>query len=64
MSAIPKRRIRWRATGPDGVAHAFTNLPSAACGAPNQPERFDWGRTNGYCPACMEKEESRQKIAS
>lgn len=53
-------RIHWRATAPDGVAHAFTNVPHALCGVPNQPERFDY-LMRSRCPTCRELEEVREK---
>jgi hypothetical protein len=60
MSA-PKRRIRWRATGPAGVAHAFTTrVVAASCGARNQEERWDYPlRTR--CVECLTREEERTK---
>jgi hypothetical protein len=51
------RPPRWRATGPDGVAHAFVaTLPTALCGAKNQPERFDWPYRI-HCFVCEVREE-------
>ena len=53
-------RLRWRATSEDGVAHAFGTLPKAPCGAPNQPEMFDWP-SNSRCPICQQTEEEARK---
>ncbi len=54
-------QMRWRATGPDGVGHAFHgSLPHASCGARNQPERFDWP-IRERCPECRAAEEVRQE---
>ena len=44
--------IHWRATAPDGIAHAYQRLPHALCGQPNQPERFDWP-VHGRCVDCL-----------
>jgi hypothetical protein len=55
------RPPRWRATAPDGVAHAFVStLPTALCGSGNQPERFDY-LMRSRCPECRELEEVREK---
>jgi hypothetical protein len=54
-------RHAWRATASDGVGHVFTpGHPEAACGARNQPERFDYPMRS-RCPACREIEEVRPK---
>jgi hypothetical protein len=64
MTVIPKRRVRWRVTAADGISHAFTNLPTASCGAPNQPERFDYWKTVAHCQRCTEVEVAREEAAS
>ena len=54
-------RIRWRATGPDGIAHAYyAPVANARCGAPNQEERYDWP-LRVHCALCLEREEERKK---
>lgn len=65
MTPIPKRRRRWRAPSPDGIAHSFgpQSDPFALCGARNVPERWDWPRLVD-CPRCLELEVSRERIAS
>lgn len=52
--AVPVMRIpRWRALDSSGVAHAFmVRKGPAACGAPNQDERFDHPRRS-KCAACV-----------
>lgn len=59
-------RPRWRATSPDGIAHAFhPRIPEARCGVRNQPEKFDWPTTR-RCPRCqeLEREVRPQPVAS
>lgn len=54
-AAKPAVRIRWRATKPDGIGHAFAGRTRPAlCGAKNEDERFDWPRRS-RCLACDER---------
>lgn len=66
MSAIPKRRLSWRAPLGDGVAHCYHGrYPWALCGAQNLPERWD-RRPESRCPRCerREQEVERERKAS
>jgi hypothetical protein len=51
-------KLIWRATQPDGIAHAFGQLPFALCGQPNQPQRFDWP-AHARCVDCLRIAEVR-----
>lgn len=57
-------RTTWRATAPDGIAHAFVgSLPHALCGVRNQPQKFDWP-TRTRCASCSVEMREVQKKAS
>jgi hypothetical protein len=65
VTTLPKRRIRWRATTADGIAHAFRGSLAAVCGARWQEEKWDWPMRS-RCPECLahEAEVEREPIAS